>query len=435
MSKFKKNLLGGRPFTTIPDQFLAQTMAELSHSELRAMLYIFLHTLGYGKLEDAISYEQFINGITTREGVRLDHGAGIKRRALVTALAALERKGLISRHHQANAATAVIRLKLPAAPHDSGMVAASQGAEGKISEAEVPVSAAKENSPVKHAVDKEQTLHLGEATEMQSLPETVVKEVQNLHPTCKNQKHESHDGVAAADFKSAVEFLIQNIADLQPKEAERLVRIALVENKRDLAYLQNLIDYVTSNPTVRVPAAVLTVLIQSNQDRTLAGSTNRYAKYQSAGNSLSPDRARLTYPNSGRGDKSKSGSKKKLDFGKKPKTPTLPAISDKYFGEAFCQDAAQAEEFEVSDSTALIPEVNSLAEPFTGREDTVAVDGRLKFSLQEFDAKMAAYVKRLEMREDVVTVKFMGSFHPTDLTAWLPQIQIYYPEITKVVVV
>ena len=71
------------------------------------MLYIYLHTLGYGKLADAISYDQFVNGIVTRDGRRLDGGAGVSRRSLVSALTALEKRGLITRRYNGYSATTI----------------------------------------------------------------------------------------------------------------------------------------------------------------------------------------------------------------------------------------------------------------------------------------------------------------------------------------
>ena len=100
IQRTKRNVMEGVPFTTIPDDFLSQWMTQLSPSELRVMLYIYLRTLGFGKQADTISYSQFLGGIVTRDGRRLDAGAGVSRRALVDALAALEQKGLIRRYHQ-----------------------------------------------------------------------------------------------------------------------------------------------------------------------------------------------------------------------------------------------------------------------------------------------------------------------------------------------
>ena len=96
----KRNVMEGIPFTTIPDDFLARWMTQLSPSELRVMLYIYLRTLGFGKQADTISYSQFLAGVVTRDGRRLDGGAGVSRRALVDALVALEQKGLIKRYHK-----------------------------------------------------------------------------------------------------------------------------------------------------------------------------------------------------------------------------------------------------------------------------------------------------------------------------------------------
>ncbi len=89
----------GLSFTVIPNYFLDQIASTLSSSELRVMLYIYRHTLGYHKLSDCLSYDQFLNGVTTRDGRCLDQGANVSRGSLVGALASLEAKGLIQRLH------------------------------------------------------------------------------------------------------------------------------------------------------------------------------------------------------------------------------------------------------------------------------------------------------------------------------------------------
>jgi hypothetical protein len=96
--------LGG--FTMLPRQFLRHQMQDLSGAELKVMLYIFDHTLGYldqhgqRKIADAISRSQFLNGIQKADGTIVDRGAGISDRSLDRALDGLVRKGLIFRRHR-----------------------------------------------------------------------------------------------------------------------------------------------------------------------------------------------------------------------------------------------------------------------------------------------------------------------------------------------
>jgi hypothetical protein len=76
-------------------------MCHLTEAELRVCLYIMRRTFGFKKRADAISFNQFLKGITTRDGDRLDDGCGLKSSShLSAALAALEEKGVIIRRQQ-----------------------------------------------------------------------------------------------------------------------------------------------------------------------------------------------------------------------------------------------------------------------------------------------------------------------------------------------
>ncbi len=89
-----------RPTTTAtPDEIFEEWVHVLRHAELLALLYVVRRTLGFKKIEDGISYSQFLHGITTREGKVLDRGCGIKSRGtLAAALRRLEELGLIRSH-------------------------------------------------------------------------------------------------------------------------------------------------------------------------------------------------------------------------------------------------------------------------------------------------------------------------------------------------
>lgn len=345
MPKIKRNLLEAIPFTTIPDNFLAFKMAELSPSELKVMLYIFLHTLGYGKLSDAISYDQFINGITTREGTRLDCGAGVSRRALVAALNSLEhRHHLISRSHHGYA-VATIRLELASlskAPLANGAPIVLDNSAAVTALQAIPLSSCAELIPLPKSSqlavlesdlasqeEEEQTLPF----EGQKLPFSKSTGVQSLPLTKESfQNHENHENrvkpevvLALSDLtqkatitqsdlpeqieanqtdlqfaakvgtaapwtvpttqveasqigpqfertnpvNQAIELIVNNVAGISTSEATNLVKLAFSpERRRDLAYIQRLVAYVTGCEKLRTPAAVLTVLIQTDQDRT-----------------------------------------------------------------------------------------------------------------------------------------------------------------------
>jgi hypothetical protein len=103
--------------TAIPDQFLDWVMQDLSLNELRIMLYIMRRTFGFKKQRDAIALQQFVDGIVTRQGKRLDRGCGVRGRGhLMEALRALEEKGYIISEPQPEGLPTVYRLRLRGDP-------------------------------------------------------------------------------------------------------------------------------------------------------------------------------------------------------------------------------------------------------------------------------------------------------------------------------
>src|ERR1700730_9963390 len=88
-------------YTQIPDAFFDQVMCHLAEAELRVCLYIMRRTFGFKKRSDTISFNQFLKGIETADGRRLDSGCGVRSSSsLATALAGLEDKGIIRRVQQ-----------------------------------------------------------------------------------------------------------------------------------------------------------------------------------------------------------------------------------------------------------------------------------------------------------------------------------------------
>jgi hypothetical protein len=82
--------------TPVPDVFFDELMTILSDAELRVLLYIIRRTWGFKKATDAISFNQFIKGIKTRDGKQLDKGCGVKNRTTLSkALKGLEERGYI----------------------------------------------------------------------------------------------------------------------------------------------------------------------------------------------------------------------------------------------------------------------------------------------------------------------------------------------------
>ena len=83
-------------FTATPNWLFDEVGPDLSAAPLKTLLYITRHTSGYHKMADAISLDQFQDGIVTADGRQLDKGCGIKSRtAIVKALAELTERGII----------------------------------------------------------------------------------------------------------------------------------------------------------------------------------------------------------------------------------------------------------------------------------------------------------------------------------------------------
>jgi hypothetical protein len=90
--------------TAVPDVFFDELLPLLNGAQLKVMLYIIRRTLGFKKNTDAISYDQFQNGITTHDGKVLDKGCGVKdRTTLSKALAHLEKMNCIESNKSKNA--------------------------------------------------------------------------------------------------------------------------------------------------------------------------------------------------------------------------------------------------------------------------------------------------------------------------------------------
>jgi hypothetical protein len=87
-------------YTQTPDVFFDWVAPFLPEIELRVLLYLIRRTLGFKKQGDQITIDQIAGGIVTRDGTRLDWGAQLGERSVQRALAGLEAKGLIERHHQ-----------------------------------------------------------------------------------------------------------------------------------------------------------------------------------------------------------------------------------------------------------------------------------------------------------------------------------------------
>jgi hypothetical protein len=91
---------GFRPLssTALPDAIFDIWLERLSDAELRVLLYISRHTLGWRKEIDVIGIAQFTHGIRTKDGRIVDEGCGVKTEKFIyQALNGLEEYGLITR--------------------------------------------------------------------------------------------------------------------------------------------------------------------------------------------------------------------------------------------------------------------------------------------------------------------------------------------------
>lgn len=82
-------------YTQVPDELFDSLMPDLTEAELKVLLYITRRTFGFGKSSDAISLNQLIDGITTKDGTVLDRGTGLSRSSVRRGVASLEARGVI----------------------------------------------------------------------------------------------------------------------------------------------------------------------------------------------------------------------------------------------------------------------------------------------------------------------------------------------------
>ena len=73
-------------FTMVPDILFDMYLPALSDAELRVLLYIIRHTLGWKKDSDSISLTQLTEGLQKRDGTWQDYGCGLTRRGVINAI-------------------------------------------------------------------------------------------------------------------------------------------------------------------------------------------------------------------------------------------------------------------------------------------------------------------------------------------------------------
>lgn len=82
-------------FTQKPNVIIDQFLHLLSGAETKVLDYISRRTFGFGKTCDKIAIEQFVSGIVTEDGKRLDYGTGLSKSSVKAALRSLIAKGVI----------------------------------------------------------------------------------------------------------------------------------------------------------------------------------------------------------------------------------------------------------------------------------------------------------------------------------------------------
>ncbi len=89
-------------YTPVPDQLFDELLPDLSGAELKVLLYIIRRTFGFKKDRDRIALSQMVGGIVTRDGRVLDHGTGLHKGTVITALRGLREKGIILSQHNSS---------------------------------------------------------------------------------------------------------------------------------------------------------------------------------------------------------------------------------------------------------------------------------------------------------------------------------------------
>ena len=113
--------------TPVPDVLFDRLLSRLGEAELKVLLYIIRRTRGFKKSHDAVSFNQFIRGITTHDGRVLDQGCGLKNKtALSKALKSLEAKGIIKsdkgRDERGENTTTVYSIRWKGVEEEGGVV-------------------------------------------------------------------------------------------------------------------------------------------------------------------------------------------------------------------------------------------------------------------------------------------------------------------------
>lgn len=303
---------GQTGFCQLSNDFIDFVMPELTRAELVTYLYINRRTTGFHKSYDAISYSQFLKGICTRDGRRLDFGTGLSRKSLVTALDSLVNMGAIFRHqrHAANGACLASVYELnrddrPAYRPGSGGDEFNQEPEAEVDEfnreledepetargseavlAPDPVSElaptgdtgvlAAEKRPMKAAINAEPGLKPKTGVEIcpssrfknypvfegicEPAPEVKSRPTKDRLYQNKVKQNTLHNNRVCDELRLG---LIE--AGIWPAQAKRLA-LLVGANGRQKTYLDGWTAWLKDQPNLRNPAAFLAKVIEANAD-------------------------------------------------------------------------------------------------------------------------------------------------------------------------
>jgi hypothetical protein len=83
-------------FTQVPNQVF-ELMPTLSGSELKCLMYVVRHTLGFQDKVKTITIDEFEHGRKKKNGQRMDNGVGMGRETIINALKTLAERAIITR--------------------------------------------------------------------------------------------------------------------------------------------------------------------------------------------------------------------------------------------------------------------------------------------------------------------------------------------------
>lgn len=233
-------------YTQIPDAFFDEVMCHLTEAELRVCLYIMRRTFGFKKREDAISFNQFLKGIHTRDGRQLDEGCGISGRSnLARALAGLEEKGVITAR------------KYVGEKGDAQATVYSLRFRGVVPQSDYPIVRVVPQSdyPPGHAAlppavtlgDLQETGSQDDRTDQETGRSSMISNANQLEKLMIQVSHELGDGAHARSNISRLRNLVEGHGNATDEEVARIVQGAYrrtldTKPRNPMAYAFTLIE-------------------------------------------------------------------------------------------------------------------------------------------------------------------------------------------------